>query len=92
MNWEDPPTGFSYILFEKVDPERNIDRFYFIAYQSTLLGPAVIRVWGRKGRWQRHATPRSFDSLEEAWPTIRSIIKARLRHGYEVVEPAEYRP
>jgi len=91
MSTSRPPPNFSYILFEKVDPEKNIDRFYLVAYQPTLLGPAVIRLWGRKGRWQRQATPRPFDSLEEAWPLIRSIVKARLRHGYEVVEPEEYR-
>jgi predicted DNA-binding WGR domain protein len=90
MNWDEPPPNFSYVLFERVDLAKNIDRFYFIAFQTTLLGPAVIRMWGRKGHWQRQATPRPFDSLEEAWPLIRAVIKTRLRNGYRVVEPVEF--
>ena len=46
---------------------------------------AVVRSYGRKGGSNRIlSTP--FDSLETAWPFIRRTIKARLRHGYQVVE------
>lgn len=86
MDWQDPPSVFRYVLLERVDPARNEARFYYLAWLPTLLGWAVIRVWGRKGGAQRVATPQPFDSLEEAWPTIRRHIKARLRHGYRVVE------
>jgi hypothetical protein len=33
-------------------------------------------------------SPQPFASLEEAWPLLRSIIRARLRHGYRVTAPA----
>lgn len=91
MNWEAPPADFSFILFEQVDPVENSNRFYYLGWLPTLLHPkAVVRMYGRKGETQRLITPQPFDSLEAAWPLMRAIIKARLRHGYRVVQPAVY--
>ncbi len=91
-DWETPPADFSYILFDRVDPTENANRFYYMSWQSSLLYPkAVVRMFGRKGETQRMITPQPFESLEAAWPLMRSIIKARLRHGYRVVEPETYR-
>ena len=90
--WDSPPTEFSYILFERVNLTENANRFYYISWQPSLLHPqAVIRMYGRKGESQRMIRPQPFESLEAAWPLIRSIIKARLRHGYRVVQPNIYR-
>lgn len=86
--WDEPPDNFQYILFERINPERNEQRFYYLAYGPSLEGPAVIRVWGRKGRSQRAAAPLVCDTLAEAWPKIRQCIKRRLRHGYQIVLPA----
>ena len=33
--------------------------------------------------------PVQFDSLDDAWPLIRKSIRARLRHGYQVIEEVE---
>lgn len=30
-----------------------------------------------------------YSSLAEAWPTIRSILRRRLRNGYKIVDPKE---
>lgn len=91
MNWETPPPGFQYILFERIEPEQNVARYYYLAFVPTLLGPAVVRLWGRKGYSQRAATPKPFASLEEAWPELRKHIRTRLRRGYCIKEPAAYR-
>lgn len=90
-NWDQPPPNFQYILFERVNPERNEQRFYYLAYGPALEGWAVIRLWGRKGGGQRTAAPLGCDTLAEAWPAIRACIKRRLRHGYRIVQPSEYR-
>ena len=91
MDWEKPPSDFHYVLFERVDPEKNINRFYYLGWTRTIFDAgAVIRLWGRKGGQQQTVQPAPFDSLDEAWPLIRSIIKARLRNGYRVVEPVEF--
>jgi predicted DNA-binding WGR domain protein len=91
MDWESPPDNFRFVLFERVDPSKNARRFYWLGWQATLFGEqAVVRVFGRKGETQRViAAP--FDSLEAAWPLVRSLIKARLRHGYRVVALDGYR-
>lgn len=90
--WEKPPPDFCYILFERVDVEENAARFYYLAFLPTLLHPrAVVRMYGRKGETQHLITPQPFESIDEAWPLMRSIIKARLRHGYRVVLPVTYR-
>jgi predicted DNA-binding WGR domain protein len=91
-SWETPPPDFSFILFERVEPEENANRFYYLGWMPTLLHrSAVVRMYGRKGETQHMVTPQPFDSLEAAWPLLRSIIKARLRHGYHVVMPEVYR-
>ena len=82
--WTAPPATFRYILFERVSPADNANRYYYLAWQGTLLGPGVLRIWGRKGETQRLAvTP--FGSLVEAWPMVRGVIRARLRKGYVIV-------
>jgi predicted DNA-binding WGR domain protein len=88
MNWDHPCPNFQYILFERVNPERNEHRFYYLAYGLALEGPAIIRLWGRKGGWQQAATPLPCDSLAEAWPKIRACVKRRLRRGYRIVQVA----
>jgi predicted DNA-binding WGR domain protein len=80
------PASFGYALFEKVSRERNEDRYYYLAWQPTLVDEgAVVRLWGRKGETQQtRATP--FGSLAEAWPLLRRLMRLRLRHGYRLVE------
>ena len=80
----DPPADFTFVLFERVDPAENAARYYLIAWQPTLFGWGVVRIWGRKGQTQ-HLRTDPFPSLNEAWPTIRSHIRTRLRHGYCIV-------
>jgi len=90
MDWTNPPEGFRYILFERVNPKKNERRYYYLAYLPTLIGQAVVRVYGRKDGAQHTVTPLPFDSLQEAWPTLRKQIRTRLRRGYRIVQPEEY--
>ncbi len=85
MDWESPPSGFRFVLFDRTEPAKNAYRFYLIGWLPTLFDEgAVVRLYGRKGTTQRaRATP--FPSITEAWPLIRSVIKTRLRHGYQIV-------
>ena len=91
MDWEKPLPDFRFVLFTLTDREANKQRFYYLAWQPTLLDAgAVVRIWGRKGGHQRHLSPQPFASLENAWPLLRSIIKTRLRHGYRVALPERF--
>lgn len=86
QQWETPPDSFSSILFERVNPERNENRFYWLAWQPTLIDDgAVVRVRGRKGGGQQVFSATPFESLVEAWPMIKATIRTRLSHGYRVV-------
>ena len=81
MDWEALPSDFRFVLFECVEPEENVHRFYLVAWLPTLFEEgAIVGVYGCKGGAQRTLTT-PFPSLTEAWPFIRSLIKARLRHG-----------
>jgi hypothetical protein len=46
-------------------------------------------MYGRKDGQQRKLNPLPYPSLADAWPLIRSIIRRRLRHGYQIKEPEE---
>ncbi len=82
------PASFRYALFERVDPERNEARFYYVSWQATLFEDgAVVRLWGRKGVSQREMTS-PFATLAEAWPLLRRVMSRRLQRGYRVVEVA----
>ena len=88
MDVDAPLSGFTYLLFERVNPEKNEARFYYLAWQPTLFDAgAVVRIYGRKGGRRRIMAPLPFSSLEAAWPMIRSLIRLRLRHGYHLVNP-----
>ncbi|MCB0192100.1 MAG: hypothetical protein KDJ65_09160 [Anaerolineae bacterium] len=88
--WASPPANFRYLLFERVNPKRNEDRFYYLGFMSALEGLAIVRIYGRKGERQRVLPPLLFDSLEEAWPTLRRCIQTRLRRNYSIVQPHEF--
>jgi hypothetical protein len=82
--------GTLYVTFSKIAMEKLI--FLKLRWTAQLIhANAVVRLYGRKGESQRLITPQPFKSLTEAWPLIRSIIKTRLRHGYRVIQPQEYR-
>jgi predicted DNA-binding WGR domain protein len=86
MDFEQPPDSFGYVVFDRTADARDARRFYMIAWQSTLLDDgAVVRTFGRKGRWKRVLTT-PFPSLQAAWPFIRATVKTRLRHRYRIVE------
>ena len=84
--WEHPPETFTSILFERVCPEKNENKFYWLGWQPTLIDEwAVVRIYGRKGGFQRVLSPEPFVSLAEAWSVIKQTIWARVKRGYTVV-------
>ena len=88
MDVNTPWPGFTYLLFERVNPARNEARFYYVAWQPTLLDEgAVARIYGRKAGHQHVLAPVPFSSLEEAWPLIRATVRRRLKHRYRLTLP-----
>lgn len=93
MNWGQPhqPTFLISCLNELTRLRTPAVITFWDGCRLLLHSKAVVRIYGRKGQTQRLITPQPFDSLEAAWPLLRAIIKARLRHGYRVVQPNVYR-
>ena len=84
MDWEHCPDTFGYVRFERCALQDNANRYYILAWQPTLFGTgAVVRQFGRKGQSQRMLF-NEFSSLDTAWPFIRAVIRARLRHHYQL--------
>ncbi len=60
-------------------------RFYYLTWQPTLLdtGGAIVRIYGRKGVWQRVLiTP--YSSRIEAQAHLHRLIRRRFNHGYRL--------
>jgi predicted DNA-binding WGR domain protein len=90
MDVDDLRPGFTYLLLERVDLEQNENRFYYLAWQPSLFDyGTVVGMYGRRDGQQRKLSPIPYPSLADAWPLIRSIIRRRLRHGYQLKEPEE---
>jgi predicted DNA-binding WGR domain protein len=66
----------------RIDPDRNMARFYTVSVQPTLFGEwALLREWGRIGSAGR-LVQRRFASEQEAALAMTAHLKARLSHGY----------
>lgn len=78
--------GFTFAYFERVDPERNARRYYYLAWQESALGEwCVVRIRGRLGGQEQRLPLQPFPDLAAAWPMIRATIRRRLRHGYRLL-------
>lgn len=67
----------------KVDPDENINRWYLVFVQATLLDPmAVTCMWGsRETTWQQlRILPAA--SLHEAEVLAGKIIRGKIKRGY----------
>jgi predicted DNA-binding WGR domain protein len=90
MDVDDLRPGFTYLLLERIDLAKNENRFYYLAWQPSLFDyGTVVRMYGRRDGQQRRLSPLPYPSLADAWPVIRALIRRRLRHGYQIKEPAE---
>ena len=69
----------------RIDPTRNIDRFYLVDITPTLFGEwALVREWGRRGS---PGTVRlsSYAMRNEAETAEQRTIKRRLQRGYRAI-------
>jgi len=71
------------IYLTKIEPARNMARFYLLDVQPTLFGEwALVKEWGRIGRAGQSRRV-SFGGLAEAQAALASALKQRLRRRYE---------
>lgn len=71
-----------HIRLHRIDPSRNMHRFYSMSIQPTLFGGvSVIRNWGRIGT-QGQAMVQTFDQIDDARRAFARIEAAKRRRGY----------
>lgn len=69
----------------RVDPARNMRRFYTLTIQPTLFGGAsLVRNWGRIGRKGR-SMMETFDRPGEADGALVRLARTKRRRGYSDV-------
>ena len=71
----------------RIDPTKNLNRWYLVSIQSTLFSPcAVVVAWGRRDntfqRWR--AIP--VDSSEQAQVLATKIVSSKIKRGYSVCQ------
>lgn len=73
-----------HLYVERVDPDRNMARFYTLAIEPTLFGtPRLLRRWGRIGTSGRTMV-HHFEREEDAVALFLDLLRERRAHGYGV--------
>jgi len=66
----------------RIDPERNMQRFYRVSLQTDLFGGCtLIREWGRMGSGGR-VRQDGFENEEQAVSALVALSAAKIRRGY----------
>jgi len=66
----------------RIDPERNMRRFYVLSVQPTLFGGAsVVRNWGRIGTGGQ-SMMETFDHADQADVAMSRLERSKRRRGY----------
>ena len=69
-------------LLRRVDPTRNMARYYRVAIEPTLFGwSSVVRDWGRIGRSGRRRLD-LYDDVDQAVMAADDLLMRKLRRGY----------
>lgn len=73
----------------RIDPDRNMRRFYALAIQPTLFGGAsVVRNWGRIGT-AGQSMMQTFDAIGEADGALSRLARSKRRRGYRDADTNE---
>lgn len=70
------------VHLHRIDPERNMHRFYLLTVQPTLFGGvSVIRNWGRIGS-SGQTMVQTFEAEDDAAATLLRVEREKRRKGY----------
>lgn len=77
-----PSDDPGHLHLRRIDPTRNMDRFYMLALQPTLFGgTSLMRNWGRAGTCGR-MTVETFDDGPEGHAAFARLERRKRRRGY----------
>jgi predicted DNA-binding WGR domain protein len=73
------------LYLERVEPAKNVRRFYYAFVGPTICGPiCVVRIHGRLGGWQRVLPPLVFSDETTAIRWLERQRQRKLRKGYAI--------
>jgi predicted DNA-binding WGR domain protein len=79
-----------FTFLKRVDPEENMDRWYMVFVQASLLDPvAVICAWGNRRNSYQQLRVLPAASWEEAHETAQDMVKKKVARGYDIVREVE---
>ncbi|MDS9469606.1 WGR domain-containing protein [Paracoccus sp. MBLB3053] len=71
------------MVLRRIDPERNMRRFYRLSVEPDLFGGAsLVREWGRLGRKGRQVSEPHVDE-GQAINALMRLVAAKRRRGYQ---------
>jgi predicted DNA-binding WGR domain protein len=78
-----------HVYVERIEPEKNMARFYVLAVQPTLFGEvSLVRCWGRIGtQGQRKA--HVFNDEKRAIALFLELLREKRNRGYKPKPPVE---
>jgi len=78
-----------YLRLEKIDPARNLWRWYVLSVQPTLFGEwTLCREWGRIGEGSGQTASTIFSSEREALTACDALKASKMRRGY-ITQPEQ---
>ena len=73
------------ILLTRVESEKNMNRWYSISVQPTLLDPlAVIYAWGNRRTNYQRVRVLPVESQKAAAGIVEDLVARKVRRGYQV--------
>ncbi|WP_404406858.1 WGR domain-containing protein [Pelagibacterium halotolerans] len=70
------------IHLRRIDPARNMRRFYSVTVQPTLFGEtSIVREWGRIG-YSGQMMMETFDAVSDADMAMSRLERSKRRRGY----------
>ncbi|QPC88916.1 WGR domain-containing protein (plasmid) [Mesorhizobium sp. NBSH29] len=73
------------VHLRRIDPDRNMARFYVLSIQPTLFGGAsLIRNWGRIGS-NGQAMMETFDESDNAGRALARLERVKRKRGYQAL-------
>jgi len=81
------PGLVSRTILARIDPDRNVWRYYRVEVGPCLIGPwAVHRVWGRLGQRRSGFLVNLCASQVEAGALAERLVRRKLKRGYIIIE------
>lgn len=81
-------------MLQRIEPEKNIRRYYYIGLGKTLLDlqgtVSVYRIYGRIGGAQQRTAPKQFDDPKIARAFVQKLIDEKLERGYVLMDGEHY--